>query len=311
MKVFVTGATGYIGREVCRALHRASHRVVGLAREKAKASLARFDGLEWVLGNVRDGRTFFAEAKGCDAIVHLASEGGADNAVVDRNAVEALLDAAAKAGAPRTVVYTSGVWVLGPTGDSHLDERTPIENPASLVAWRPAHERAILDAAGRDLVTAVVRPGIVYGGRGGLTEGFFSQAVGKGRPTIIGDGHNRWTGVHRADLGELYVRLLEAAFTDGVVAMPKEDRVFHGVAGEPERVADMARAASRAAGGEDAVGFWPLEEARAKLGPFADAVVLDQVVRATRSDEVLGWKPRYRGFARNAPELYEEWRVRG
>jgi nucleoside-diphosphate-sugar epimerase len=309
MKVFVTGATGYIGREVCRALHRASHQVVGLAREKEKATLARFDGLEWVIGNVRDGRTFFDEAKECDALVHLASEGGADNAAVDRNAVEALLDAVRKPGLPRVLVYTSGVWVLGPTGESHLDEGTPIESPASLVAWRPAHERAVLDASGGDVVTAVVRPGIVYGGHGGMTEAFFSQAVEKGKPTIIGDGQNRWTGVHRADLGELYVRLVEAAFSDRVRAMKKEDRVFHGVAGGPERVADMARAASRAAGGEDAVGFWPLAQAREKLGPFADAVVLDQVVRATRSDEVLGWKPRFRGFTRNAPELFEEWKA--
>lgn len=311
MKVFVTGATGYIGREVCRALHRASHQVVGLAREKERATLARFDGLEWVIGNVRDGRTFSAEARASDALIHFASEGGADNAAVDRNAVDALLDAAKRPGLPRALVYTSGVWVLGPTGESHLDEGTPIESPASLVAWRPAHERAILDAAGGDVVTAVVRPGIVYGGRGGMTEGFFSQAVEKGRPTIIGDGHNRWTGVHRADLADLYVRLVEAAFSEKVGAMRKEDRLFHAVAGEPERVADMARAASRAAGGEDAVGFWPLAEAREKLGPFADAVVLDQVVRTTRSDEILGWRPRFRGFARNAPELYEEWRVRG
>lgn len=311
MRVFVTGATGYIGREVCRALHRAGHGVTGLAREQERATLAHFDGLNWVIGNLRDGRTYRSEALGGDAVIHLGSEIGPDNEAVDRNAVDTLLDVAGRRGAKHVLVYTSGVWVLGPTGDAHVDETTPVENPAAVVVWRPTHERDVLAAAGPSLVTAVIRPGIVYGGRGGLTDGFFSQAVMKGRPTIIGDGHNRWTCVHRSDLAELYVRLLELAFSDPFLALPKEERLFHAVAGEPERVADMARAASRAAGGADAVGFWPVDEAREKLGPFADALALDQVVCSCRSDEILGWRPRFRSFSRNAPELFAEWKSGG
>ena len=307
MRIFVTGATGYIGREVCRALHRAGHAVVGLARQKEKASLLGIDGLEWVIGNLRDARTFLEEASDCEAFVHLAAEGDSDSAAVDRNGIDTLLDAAGR-GRGRVLVYTSGVWVLGSTGPSPVDESVPIASPAPLVAWRPAHEQMVLAAGGRDLVTAVVRPGLVHGGRGGLTEGFFSQAVQKGRPTIVGDGHNRWPGVHLGDLGDLFLRLLEAALTERVRGLKNEDRVFHGVSGAPERVADMARAASRAAGGEDAVSYWPLEEARESLGAFADALTLDQAVLATRSEEVLGWKPRFRGFVRNAPELFAEWK---
>src|SRR5207248_3051609 len=108
-------------------------------------------------------------------LIHLGFEAGADAARVDRTATDALLAAAREAKAPRTVVYTSGIWVLGATGARPADETTPV-NPAPLVAWRPAHERLVLDALDARIVTAVVRPGIVFGGKGGLLDGFFESA---------------------------------------------------------------------------------------------------------------------------------------
>ena len=305
MKVFVTGATGYIGRSVLDSLHRAGHSAVGLAREKERAAATPGPGREWVIGNLRDARTYSFEASECDAILHLGAD-MSSFATVDRISVETLLSAAGKGPAPKVLVYTSGVWVFGATGETPVDEGSPL-NPAPLIAARVQHEEMVLAAGSDQLVTAVVRPGIVYGGRGGIMQGFFADAVAKGRPTVVGDGNNRWAGVHLGDLCDLIIRLLEAAFTGPVRKLAPRERVFHAVAPAVETVSSIARAASRAADREDTVHYWPIEEAREQLGGYADALVLDQLVSSTRSEAVLGWKPRVKGFVPNAPELFEEW----
>lgn len=307
MKVFVTGATGYIGRAVLNALHRAGHSAVGLAREKERAAATPGPGREWVIGNLRDARTYSFEAAACDAILHLGAD-MSSFATVDRISVETLLSAAGKGEGKKAFVYTSGVWVFGATGETAVDEGSPL-NPIPLIAARAAHEKLTLDASSENLTTAVVRPGIVYGGRGGIVSGFFAEAVSSGRPTVVGDGNNRWAGVHLEDLCDLYVRLLESTSTPAIRRLAPGERIFHAVAPVSETVSSIARAASRAAGKEDTVHFWPLEEAREKLGGFADALALDQVVGSKRSEAVLGWRPRVRGFVPNAPELFLEWKA--
>ena len=307
MKVFVTGATGYIGRAVLDSLHRAGHSSVGLAREKERAAATPGPGRAWVIGNLRDARTYSYEASDCDAILHLGAD-MSSFATVDRISVETLLSSAAKGGGKKVFVYTSGVWVFGSTGDTAVDEDSPL-NPTPLIAARVAHEELTLGASSDQLTTAVVRPGIVYGGHGGMVSGFFADAVSSGRPTVVGDGNNRWAGVHIDDLCDLYVRLLESAFSPAVRKLAPRERVFHAVAPPSETVSSIARAASRAAGREDTVHFWPLEEAREKLGAFADALALDQLVSSKRSEAILGWLPRVRGFVPNAPELFLEWKA--
>ena len=307
MKVFVTGATGYIGRAVLTALHRAGHSAVGLAREKERAAAALGPGREWVIGNLRDARTYAFEASACDAILHLGAD-MSSFATVDKISVETLLSAAAKGDGKKVFVYTSGVWVLGATGETPVDEDSAL-NPVPLIAARVRHEQLALDASSDQLTAAVVRPGIVYGGRGGIVSGFFADAVSSSRPTVVGDGNNRWAGVYLGDLCDLYVRLLESAFSPAVRRLAPKERVFHAVTPPSETVSSIARAASRAAGREDTVHFWPIDEAREKLGGYADALALDQVVGSKRSEAVLGWRPRVRGFVPNAPELFEEWRA--
>jgi nucleoside-diphosphate-sugar epimerase len=309
MKVFVTGATGYIGSAVLDALHRAGHTSVGLAREKEKAAATPGPGREWVIGNLRDARTYAFEAAACDAVLHLGAD-MSSFATVDRISVETLLSSASKGEGEKVFVYTSGVWVFGNTGETPADEESPLD-PAPLIAARALHEQMTLDASTDRLTTAVVRPGLVYGGRGGIVSGFFADAVSSGRPTVVGDGNNRWCGVHLGDLCDLYVRLLESARSPAIRKLPPRERVFHAVAPPPETVSSIARAASRAAGLEDTVHYWPVEEAREKLGAYADALALDQVVVSKRSESLLGWRPRFRGFVPNAPELFEEWRAAG
>lgn len=290
MNVFITGATGYIGTALVRALLRAGHEATGLVRSRAKAKGTGLDA-RWVVGDMKAPETYAQAAARADAIVHLGMEYGPGAAEVDGAALAVLLGA--KRG---PLVYTSGVWVLGSTGDRAADETAPL-NPLPLVAWRPAHERRALDAG-----AAVVRPGIVFGGRGGLVASFFESADRDGAATYVGDGQNRWTFVHVEDLADLYVRALEL--------WPDGERLYHAVGGPAERIADVARAASAAAGHGGETRAWPLEEARKKLGAFADALAVDQVVTAPRTEKALGWRPRRRGFVRSAGEACRDWSAR-
>ncbi len=165
------------------------------------------------------------------------------------------------------------------------------------MAWRPAHERLVLGSTTETLATAVIRPGMVYGGKGGLVSSLFASAVNEGVVAYVGDGRNRWSLVHRDDLAVLYRLVLER----------RAREVFHGVDGVPARTAELARAAAEAAGKGGATRSVPLEEARKQMGPVADALVLDQVVVTRRAGE-LGWKPARRSFLESARAAYLEWR---
>ncbi|HSB60576.1 MAG TPA: NAD-dependent epimerase/dehydratase family protein [Vicinamibacteria bacterium] len=297
MRVFLTGGSGHIGRAVAGALMRAGHEVHGLARSPAKARALEADGIRPVLGDLARPEGWRAAAAAADALVHAAADMSAGTVEPDRIAIETMLEASKRGPRPTTLVYTSGVWVLGDTGGRAADESAPLA-PIPIVAWRPAHERLVLGAAG--VRGIVVRPGCVYGGGGSLTSGWFESAEEQGAARVVGDGGNAWTMVHREDLADAYVRLVEKA---------PGGEVFHVSEARRESVRACAEAASRAAGKGGAVAVVPLAEARRAMGPFADALVLDQAVDPAKAKRRLGWEPRHRGFVAEAEALYREWKA--
>lgn len=298
MKVFITGATGYIGSAVAAELLRAGHEVWGLTSSDAKVEELERAGVRPVVGELGDAGSWRGAAARADGLVHAAFDYAASDPVeLDGLAIDTLLSAAGEGGGHRSFAYTSGVWVLGNTGDRPVDEHSEPGEPFEIVAWRPAHEQAVL-GAGRRLAPAVVRPGVVYGERRGLMVRFFQSAEEEGASTYVGDGANRMALVHRDDAARLYREVLERAATG----------VFHAVDGTPMTMADVAVAAGRAAGASEEPRSVPLPEAREELGPVADALCLDQVVAARRSAEVLGWTPRYASFREGAEPAYREWK---
>jgi nucleoside-diphosphate-sugar epimerase len=294
VRVFVTGGTGYVGSAVVRALVQGGHRVASLSRSPDRDTVVEALGAEPVRGSLPDLPRLAGRLAEHDALVHVAMDYGL-GPPADRAAVEALLGAARAAKAPRLVVYTSGVWVLGETS-SPAGEDASTARPAAAVAWRPAHEKLVLDAASGSLATAVVRPGIVWGEKRGLFIGFMESARKGGAAAHVGPGTNRWPPVHREDLAALYRLLVER----------RARGVYHGVDGTAPRVAEMARALSEAAGAKGATRSVPLEEARKTMGPMADALATDQVVLAPRSAE-LGWKPSRPSFPEAAKVAFQEW----
>jgi nucleoside-diphosphate-sugar epimerase len=285
MRVFLTGATGYVGSAVAGALARDGHTVLALARSDAAAARLEAEGYRVHRGDLADPASLAAGARGADAVIHAGATGGAAMAETDRAAVEAMLGALEGSGNP--FVYTSGTWVHGSTGGRVADEDAPFDPAAPLVAWRPAVERRVREADG--VRGVVVRPTVVFGRGGGTPATLARAARDRGVVRYVGDGVQRWSAVHVDDLADLYLRALGAEAGSVFVAA-------HGAAHTAREVAEAAAAPWGAR-----VEPWPLEEARARLGPFADALALDQQFSGERARAVLGWDPR-------RPSLMEELR---
>jgi nucleoside-diphosphate-sugar epimerase len=292
MRIFLTGPTGYIGSAVLGALVRAGHAVTGLVRDQARARKLKKRGVEAIVGQLGDGGWRNA-AVGFDAYVHTAHDASPTGIEVDRRAIDTLVSAAQLTGGTPRLIYTSGVWVLGSTRGP-ADETARLA-PAAYSAWRVPHEEHVLAATG--VTPVVVRPGIVYGGSRGIVGDLLRDGV-NGLVRVLGDGRNRWATIYDRDLAELYERLTAAPGVSGI---------YHATDEADQPVIEIVEALSRNTTHKPDVRFVPIEEARAKLGAYADALAMDQVVRSPRA-RALGWVPSLRSVASNMPRLLEEWR---
>src|ERR1700688_2149492 len=122
MEVFLTGATGYIGSAIAEALQKGGHKVTGLARTEEKAKQLESRGVRACLGDLLKPETVAAPARAADGVIHTANTNDANSAKTDAAVVGAILKALEGTGKP--FVYTSGVWVLGSSGDKVADERS-------------------------------------------------------------------------------------------------------------------------------------------------------------------------------------------
>jgi nucleoside-diphosphate-sugar epimerase len=304
MRIFLTGATGYIGGAVLDALVRGGHVVTALVRDNEKAARVSARGARPVIGNLSEPESYRAAADAQDGYVHTAFDAASGKGpAIDAIALEAIIAAAkrprtAGSTAPkaRFIIYTSGVWVLGQTPEPATED-APV-NPISLVSWRPDLEELVIGAADTHLRTVVVRPGVVYGGGEGIVGEIF-KAASNGLVRVIGDGNNHWPLVYDRDLADLYVRLAGREDAAGV---------YHANDEGDERVNDIVEAISPYVPVRPDVRHVPIEEARAKMGSYAEALSLDQVVRSPRA-RALGWAPSLHSVSGNAARLLEEWRA--
>jgi nucleoside-diphosphate-sugar epimerase len=186
--------------------------------------------------------------------------------------------------------------VLGRTPEP-ASETAPV-NPIPHVSWRPDHEDFVLNAATDHFRTIVVRPGVVYGRSEGIVGDLF-KAASNGLVRVVGDGNNHWPLVYDRDLADLYVRLAGREDASGV---------YHANDEGDERVNDIVSAISPYVALTPDVRHVPLDEARAKLGSYAEALSLDQLIRSPRA-KALGWNPSLRSVGGNAARLLEEWRA--
>lgn len=286
MKLFVTGATGYIGQAVARKAISLGHQVTALVRQDGSAAageLARL-GVQLHVGDLREPQSFAAIAGASDGVMHTASTNDASAAAADEAAVAAMLSYLRPGAA---FVYTSGTWVYGNTRGEPVTEASAL-NPTPLIAWRPAVEQHVqASAASRSISAVILRPAMVHGYGGGVFGMLAGMAQQTGNVRVVGDGRNHWPAVHVDDLATAYLIAVErAASGDDRVT----GQIFNVVTEEAVAIAEIAEAI-RASVGAGRVEPWPLDDARQSLGPFADALALDQTVSGQHARRVLAWKP--------------------
>jgi nucleoside-diphosphate-sugar epimerase len=294
MKIFLTGATGYIGAAVARVLAKHGHSLVALTRsvesETKLVTMSSAIDFEFVRGDVLHPTSIRRGAEKADGVIHAASPGNDTYAAADNNVISTVIDTLAGSGRP--FIYTSGIAVHGSTGGKIIDEAAPYD-PSPMVAFRVECEQRVKAAAERGVRSVVLSPAFVYGHGGGIPALWFESARDYGIVRYVGDGQNHWTTVHVDDLADLYLLALTSA---------PAGSAYFGAAGKAVRVHDAALAASEGAGVPGEVESIPYETARQSIGPLADLLTLDQHVSGEKAQRELGWRPA-------APDMLTELRT--
>ncbi len=280
MKIFITGAAGYIGKAVCRRLRADGHEIIGLTHQQGHVQLLDEMGVKAVLADLKSADQWKKYLKEVDAAIHLAQD-AQEPAQVDRATVDTIIDAFG--GTNKRFVYTSGVWVLGNTGPERASETTPA-NPLPMLEWRADTEKRLVSAEEvKHLNVVIVRPAIVYGEGGGIPAMLAGSAYESGAARYIGDGQNTWPMVEVNDLAELYA----LALTEG-----ESGEIYNAADDQSYTVKELAEAASEGAGRGGKTESWPKKEATKEMGPVAEALCLNQNVSGAKAREFLGWEPK-------------------
>lgn len=293
MRVFMTGATGYVGSAVASALVNAGHEVTALARPGSRRRVLETAGIQIVDGSLESIRALGSMIAKYDAFIHAASASGENAPLLDAEAIDVGVGMAHAGG---VFVYTSGVWVFGDTGGRVVDESSPV-NPLPHVAWRPGHERRVIDAATEEFATAVIRPGCIYGAGQSLLRQWFNAAERGAALEIVEEGTCRWSLVYLDDVADCYLRVIEQ----------RASGVFHSTDDSRATIVEMARAVAESAGRGSEIRMIPLDEARRSMGTLADALVVDQIVSSQATRAALDWEPSCPSFLDSIERQWAEW----
>ncbi len=298
MRIFITGASGFIGTAVVAELLAAGHEAVGLARSDAAAARLSDAGAAVVRGDVRDLDALGRAAADADGVLHLAYDhelafaGRHDEAsAADLRAIEAL--AAPLAGTDRALVIASGT--LGLTGPGRVAVEEDRATPAPGFGARAASTDAVLRLAATGVRSAVVRlPPTVHGdGDTGFVPRIVAAARASGESADVGDGANRWPAVHRRDAATVFRLAAEAA---------PAGSALHAIAEEGVPFRELAEAVG------DGLGL-PVrsvtpEQAAERFGFLGALVALDTPASSGRTRELLGWTPAEAGLLQDVREHY-------
>jgi len=275
MRVFVTGAIGFIGSAIVRELIGAGHRVLGLARSDKAAGSLTAAGAEVQRGSLEDLESLRSGAAAADGVIHTAFIHDFSNygpaAEADRHAIETL--GAALAGSDRPLIVTSGTLLARRQGPLATEDDAP--NPA----FPRKSEDAAVAMAERGARVSIVRLPPSVHGEG--DHGFVPALINIARETAyIGDGLNRWPAVHRLDAARLYRLVLEKGSAGAT---------YHGVADEGVSVRDIAEIIGRRLNLQ--VASKSSEEAASHFGWIAHFLSIDGPASSAQTQEQLGWRP--------------------
>jgi nucleoside-diphosphate-sugar epimerase len=285
MKLFLTGATGYIGGSVAAKLLSAGHQVVGLVRSQAKAATLQEFGIEPLIGSLADQELLIEAARNADGVINAADS---DN----RSVVATILSVLEGTGKP--FIQTSGSSIVGDKAggepsDRIFDEDTPLL-PVPEKVSRVAIDQMVIGAAQRGVRSIVLCNSLIYGQGLGLKPDsiqvplLINQAKKSGIARYIGRGLNIWSTVHISDVADLYLLALERARAGSFFFVENGEAKFK----------DIVEAISQKLGLGGKPQSWSIEEAIAEWGfePAVFALGSNSRVRATKARKLLGWNPK-------------------
>jgi nucleoside-diphosphate-sugar epimerase len=285
MRVFVTGATGWVGSAVVADLIGAGHEVLGLCRTPSKAEALKAAGAEVLTGDITDLDCLRRGAARSEGVIHTAFNHDfsriIENSAEEQRAIAAM--GAVLEGSTRPLFVTSGVALLAPGGVA--SEETPARRMSEAFPRDP--EGAVAALRERGVRAAVVRlPPTTHGhGDQGFTPNVIALARQNGRSAYVGDGANHWPAVHRSDAARVYRLALERGAEGGPFhAIAEEGVPFRAIAEVIARRLDVPLVSLTA------------EEAAAHFGWFAMFAAIDVRASSAITRQRLGWTPRGPGL---------------
>lgn len=284
MRVFMTGAAGFIGSATTKELIANGHQVVGLARSDANAEALQKMGAEVHRGSLEDLDSLKRGAKETDGTIHCAFihdfSKFAENGQIDKRAIEAMGDVLA--GTNKPFIVTSGTGLVAPNVTVTEEMRRESSPTAPRVS-----EQAGLAYASRGVRAMAIRLPQVHGGEGkaGLITYLLELARQKGAAAYVGEGNERWAAAHRLDVARLYRLALERGTADAI---------YHAVGEEGIPMKQVIEVIGRAL--NVPVTSIKKEEAGDYYGPLAMFAGLDMPASSALTQQWLGWKPREIGL---------------
>lgn len=286
MRIFMTGAGGYLGGSVAAALLAQGHTVYGLVRDEEKGALLRARGIHPVFGSLDDAEILAQNAREADAVISAAS---ADHESSLRAFVEAL------AGTGKLLLHTSGSSVVGDdvrgnlASDAVFDEDTPFVVRPTKQARHDLNQR-LLAAATRGVRTVIVCPSLVYGIGDGLNSSsiqipfLVKQAKDSGVVRVVGRGLNRWSTVHIDDVTSLFILAVDRAPAGAFYFAENGESSFAEIGEALAKRLDLGP-----------VQAWDAQVLAEKWGVGMAYYTLgsNSRVRARRARRELGWSPRH------------------
>lgn len=293
MKVFVTGATGFVGQAVIKALHERDHEVVGLVRDANKGRALEQSGVTLVVGDMLKPASYEGVVPTVDAVIHTAQYGiqgrftrkkfeqiEQADVLMTRTLARACL------AHDKKLLYTSGVFNYGDHGDEWITEQTPLRPSPLGEAHTKVVEELLSLYREQRLRVIILSPGFVYG-PGGLFKQSFYDTLQKGQLRIFGKGQNYWSVIHVDDLAAAYALAVESE---------AYGETYNIVDDQPLRLCDFVNIFTDAMSHKRVGSMAPWLLKLIIGGPLVDSLVTSFRISNEKAKRELDWQPRYSAF---------------